>query len=137
MTRYRGTQMVGPGYYFNVREMAFHSMEDEGRLPGSREDEYRRVPAAALLVAGPLMGLVYVMFLPVIGFAMLAWVAGGKAVGLLTQAAVSVGRVLTPVWKPAMAFFSKGRPAKSPNKRADAWAKDVRKELEEETDERE
>lgn len=133
MTRYRGNQWVGPGVYFNLRQMAFKSLQDEGYLPGTQENEYRRVPAVALLMAGPLLGLVYVIFLPLIGFGMLAWVATAKAIDLVARAAVPLVRVLKPVWEPAMAFFSKGRPA-PPNNQGDTWTKTVRKEMEEQDD---
>lgn len=142
MKRYHGDQTVEPGTYLNLRQMIFKSMNDKGRLPGTKADVYRRVPAPALLVVGPLLGLAYVIFLPVIGVALLAWVIGSKAIDLAARAAAPAIRILRPVWKPAMAFLSRGQAAKPasgsappPGKPADVWAADVRKQLEEETDE--
>jgi hypothetical protein len=105
-------------------------MDGEARLPGNSQDRYFRVPTLALIVAGPVLGGVFVIFLPFIGFGMLAWVAGGKLVelgGRVTAASVSV---LTPAWRPAMAFLSRGKVAKRVTKREDTWAENVKKELE-------
>ena len=63
MKRYRGNQVVDPGVYFNLRRVCFRSVEEAGRLPGSGQETYRCVPALALLVAAPLLGLVYVVWL--------------------------------------------------------------------------
>ncbi len=79
MKRYTGQQTVEPGIYLNVRQLRFHNAEDRGALPGTPGDVWRRVPAPVLLVVGPLVGLVYVMFLPLLGFVGLLWAAGAGA----------------------------------------------------------
>ena len=53
-----------------------------GILPGDAADKYLRVPVLALLVLAPMMGAVYAMFLPFIGFAMLFSFLGKKAFGV-------------------------------------------------------
>jgi len=75
MKTYRGTETVAPGIYFNVKELRFHAVDEEGPLPGGAEDLCRRVPTAAMLVVGPLAGLAYAVFLPLIGFVMLGGIA--------------------------------------------------------------
>ena len=55
-------------------------------LPGAEEVNYIRVPTIALMVLGPMLGGVYMMFLPFIGFAMLFWVAGKKVVEVVKAA---------------------------------------------------
>src|SRR4051794_28048845 len=77
MRHYNGNEKVGPGIYFNVEEVLFKSLDEEGRLPGDETTVWRAVPVVALLVAGPVLGLAYAMFLPFIGFAMLAAVVAG------------------------------------------------------------
>jgi hypothetical protein len=142
MTRYHGKEKVRPGIYFNLRQLSFSSMEDEGRLPGTPEDVYRSVPAIALLIVGPLVGLAYVIFLPLIGFVMLARIVLGKLLTLSAEAIVALGRVLQPAWQPARAFLSRGRSkrgkarkAKERRARRDRWAEEVAEELAEELDE--
>lgn len=135
MTRHHGHDKVRPGIYFNLRQLAFTSMEDEGRLPGTSEDVYRSVPAIALLIVGPLVGLAYVIFLPLIGFVMLGRIVLSKVLHLAGDALAATGRVLEPAWQPARAFFSRGRRRRSPAKRRDRWAEEVAEELAEELDE--
>jgi hypothetical protein len=134
MTRYHGNDKVGPGIYLNVRELAFRSVDDEGRLPGGPEQVWRPVPAPVMLVAGPLIGLVFVMFLPLIGFLMV----GGLVLGWLGRQALpafaAFGRVLQPAWEPALAFLGRGKAAREAadgaDRPADPWADQVRQELE-------
>src|SRR5574341_1039637 len=72
MKRYTGSETVEPGLYFNARQLSFKSVDETGPLPGSRAEVYRRVPILVLLVVGPILGLVYAVFLPFIGFAVVA-----------------------------------------------------------------
>ncbi len=67
MTRYHANEVVTPGVYFDARHLRFRNQEEAGRLPDDG-GVYRRVPTVVLLIAGPLIGLAYVVFLPLIGF---------------------------------------------------------------------
>ena len=129
MRHYRGTEKVEPGLYFNLRQLAFKSIDDEGPLPGTKDDVYRRVPMLALLVVGPFLGLAYVIFLPFIGFAMVAWLLGVKAGHLAAGAARGAVRALRPGWEPSMAFLSRTTPAKTTRDGTDEWAEGVEKKL--------
>ena len=132
MRRYKGNENVGPGIYFNVKELAFRTLEDEGTLPGGKEDVWRAVPAVALLVAGPVLGLLYAMFLPFIGFAMLAAVLLGAVGKVLRPMLNAATRVLAPAWEPALAYLGRGRTKKADEPAAEAkdeWAEEVRAEL--------
>ena len=130
MKHYRGTEKVEPGLYFNLRQLSFTSMDDEGPLPGKTEDIYRHVPTLALLVVGPLLGFVYVIFLPLIGFGMVAWLLGVKAGRVAMGAARGAARVLTPGWEPSMAFLSRSKSTKAALREAtDKWAEEVEKKL--------
>ena len=140
MKRYHGNEKVRPGIYFNLRQLSFTSMEDDGRLPGTSEDVYRSVPAIALLVVGPLVGLAYVIFLPLIGFLMLGRIVLGKLLAVTGEAMAALGRVLQPAWQPARAFLSRRRrsPRRKAEKKArrDRWAEEVAEELAEELEEK-
>lgn len=111
MTIYKGTQEVEPGLYLNLKGFAIKSVDTRGPLPGTDGDEYRRVPMLAMLAVAPLLGLAFVMFLPFIGFAMVAYLLGQKTVqaagNLMTQAV----RVVRPGWVPALAFLTRSKPA--------------------------
>lgn len=130
MKRYSGGEAVEPGLYMNVRHLSFRSVDEAGPLPGEAGDVYRRVPMLVLLVAGPILGLAYVVFLPFIGVAMVTWLLGAKALEVATGAARGVVRVLRPGWEPAMAFLSRATPATAKPEATDAWATEVRKKVE-------
>ena len=132
MRHYKGTEKVEPGLYFNPRQWSFKSIDDEGPLPGSKDETYRRVPMLALLVAGPFLGLAYVIFLPFMGFAMVAWLLGVKATHLAAGAARGATRVLRPGWEPSMAFLSRSKATKATKATgaaADEWAAEAQKKM--------
>jgi hypothetical protein len=126
MKTYRGGETADVGLYFNTRHLAFTSVDEPTALPGDPGEIYRRVPGVALLVVGPLLGLVYVMFLPFLGMAMATWFLASKAAQLATGAA----HVVRPGWQPSWAFLSRARAAKPAEPRAaDAWAEEVSKKV--------
>ena len=133
MTRYHGNEIVDAGIYLNVRELAFKSLDEEGRLPGDAAAVWRRVPAMVLLVVAPVVGLLFVVFLPLIGFLMLGMVALRWAAGHAAEALTGTVRVLRPAWQPALSFLGRGRrraPAeRARDERPDAWADEVRAEV--------
>ena len=135
MKTYHCNQNVAEGIYFNPRHMAFKSLEDEGRLPVEPAGTWYRVPALALLVVGPLMGLAYAIFLPLIGFAMVGGIVLRKVGELAVEAGHAGSRVLRPAWQPARAFLSRGRSRRTGDagreaeKERDDWAEGVEREL--------
>lgn len=126
MTRYHGNDTVEPGTYLNLRRMRVEAMEEEGRLPGDGAAVWRRVPETMLLVAAPFVGLLYVIFLPLIGFLMLGKVVAEWAARHVADALDATVRVLRPAWQPAVAFLGRGRRTRKGDKareeRPDAWA---------------
>jgi hypothetical protein len=135
MNTYRGTEIVPAGLYFETHELEFVARDERGPLPGTATNRYLRVPALAMLVVGPVLGLVYAMFLPFIGLYMVARLLVEKlALGAL-EVANAMTRVLRPAWQPARAFFGRGkaRPATKPTDQpaatTDAWAEQVQGEL--------
>lgn len=143
MKTYRANQLVDPGIYLNLRELTFKSLDEEARLPGTQEAVWRRVPALAMLVAAPLISIVYFIFLPLVGFLMLAGVVGLKLFELGRRLAAGGLPILRPAWQPARAFLSRGKPApetkaeEADEKPEDRWAEEARREAEAEDDEEE
>ena len=82
MTTKRAGEAATVGFYFNTRtwELDLHR-KDGSALPGSDSDVYVRVPALALLFLGPVMGFFFVIFLPFIGFALVAREIGHRVAG--------------------------------------------------------
>jgi hypothetical protein len=88
MKRRDGGTKVPPGFYWNPRDWRIVTVDGtEGTLPGSREDQFVRVPAAGMLALAPLLGLSFVMFLPFVGFAMVLTQIGRGGMGLARRVA--------------------------------------------------
>jgi len=141
MKTYRGHQVAEPGIYLNLRELTFKSLDEEGRLPGTGETTWRRVPALLMLVAAPVISIAFFIFLPLIGFLMLAGVLGVKLYELGRRLLVGAVPVLRPAWQPARAFLSRGKPAREEEKEEaeekaeDRWAEEAREEAREDDEE--
>ena len=71
---------VEAGYYFNRNTWELHNANAEEPLP---EGRYVKVPTPALFVVAPVMGALFAVFLPFIGFAMTAYGAGKRASEIL------------------------------------------------------
>lgn len=76
----KGGHKVPAGFYFNRKnwEIVTVSGKKGGVLPGNAETEYLKVPALAMLAAAPVLGAAFVIFLPLIGFALFAGAAFKK-----------------------------------------------------------
>jgi hypothetical protein len=129
MKRFKGTETVPPGLYLNLRQVTFKSLDEEGPLPGGTEEVWRAVPTLLLLVVGPLMGLAFVVFLPLICFAMVGWLLAVKSVRIAVAVTRAATRVIKPGWEPSLAFLSRSRPAKGAAPETDEWAKATRGKL--------
>jgi hypothetical protein len=80
MKRWKGGTEVGPGFYWDIHSWKIEALS--GRrdlLPGDHAVSYVKVPVAAMLVLAPAMGAALVMFLPLVGFAMVLRELGRKA----------------------------------------------------------
>ena len=81
--RFAGGEQVKAGFYWNLREWEANIIPREGGVLAAKDDaRYVRVPLPVLLFIAPLMGAAYAMFLPFIGFAMVAMYLAGLVKGL-------------------------------------------------------
>lgn len=134
MTTYTGTQNVEPGLYINFKKFTVMTMDEGGPLPGAETDTWRRAPLLLVLATAPLAGLAFVMFLPFIGFAMVAYLLGDKAIGWAGNAVTEMVRVVRPGWVPALAFLVRTKPvakdeARPADAAPDAWQDQVEQQL--------
>ena len=81
MLRHSGGDRVGKGTYWNLGNGERVDIKDEGVLPGEANKTFYRMPAAAVLVAAPVLGLLYAAFLPFIGIAMFVKLVAQKLGG--------------------------------------------------------
>ena len=103
MLKHNGGDRVGKGTYWNLTNGERIDIRDEGILPGDAKKAYYRMPAAAIIVAGPVLGLIYALFLPFIGIAMLVKLVGQKAgagVMEMVHGSASFG------WRPSESYLT-------------------------------
>jgi hypothetical protein len=113
MARQKGNTLVRHGFYWNLQKWEMTMIPRHGGvLPGTAAEGYFRIPTPMFLVLAPLMGLLYVVFLPVIGFALvlghLGKVAGEGIKALFMKVVVTV----SPDWQPGEAYLAARRKAR-------------------------
>ncbi len=92
----KGGERVNKGTYWNTSNGERVRMDGPGVLPGDASQAYLRFHPLALLVLGPILGLVYAIFMPLTAIVMVFWVLGGKILGAF---APSVMRFLGLEWR--------------------------------------
>ncbi len=111
MAKYTGGMKVGGGYYFNVRSWEVQTVSDDGAvLGGAAEARYVKVPFPALFLIVPLLGALFLMFLPMIGFAMFAYAIAKKVTGGVKQGATDLAATVQPGQFAAGAAYFTGKP---------------------------
>jgi hypothetical protein len=64
---------VKSGHYFNLTSWHLHPVENDGeQLPGARDERWIALPLAIAVLAAPLLGAAFLMFMPAIGFYLVA-----------------------------------------------------------------
>ena len=105
----KGGQTAAAGTYWNMADGSRIDLTGEGILPGGQQDRYIKAPSAAVLAAGPVLGLVFAVFLPFIGIAMAAMLLVRKVGEGLTEATAAS---VSFAWRPVEAYLT-GRKKKA------------------------
>lgn len=113
-----GTLVKG-GFYFNRDKLDLITVSGkEGPLPGADGQRYLRVPVLAVLLLAPVLGGLFVMFMPFIGFALVFQHLGRLMVSGVKRAGRGLLLTVTPTWRPGEAYFAgkedEKKPAKGP-----------------------
>ncbi len=103
MLKYKGGDRVGRGTYWSLSDGCRVDVLHEDVLPGDSRATFVRLPPLVMLLAGPFLGLLYVIFMPFIAIATVAAVAAGKSFSLLISL---VGRILYFEWRPTEAYLA-------------------------------
>jgi len=109
MLRYKAGHIVGKGTYWDLSKGHRIDVEQDAMLMGETSATYFRIPTSIMLLAGPIIGLFYVICLPFIGIATIASLATGKVVSSLLSL---IGKSLSFGWRPREAYLAgkkKGR----------------------------
>jgi hypothetical protein len=108
--RHHGGTAVRGGFYWNLSRWTILTIPGEGGLlPGNSAQTYLKLPVLLLLAIAPLMGGLFVMFLPFIGFAVVALALGRKGAGLALTGFRTTAATVAPTWSPGEAHFA-GKP---------------------------
>jgi len=97
-----GGHTVQAGTYWNLSNGSRVQMEQEGVLPGSGTTRYIKAPVAVMLMAAPVIGLVFAVFLPLIGIVMTLSMVGKKLVQGTESAAAGS---MSFGWRPIQAYL--------------------------------
>lgn len=124
MRQHEGGDKVPGGFYWKQNNWEIEVVKgDEGTLPGMSDTAYVRIPTLAMLLGAPVMGGLFVVFLPFLGFAMLANHLRKKAVSGVKQAADEIGAAVGPQWQPGEARFA-GKKKTKKGKKGETKASD-------------
>jgi hypothetical protein len=103
MLRHNGGETAGKGTYWDLGNGERIDIINESSLPGDGKRTFYKMPAAAIIVVAPVLGLLYAAFLPFIGIAMVAKLVTQKiGAGLIEtiQGSASFG------WRPGESYLS-------------------------------
>ena len=109
--RHRGGETGSKGNYWNLTNGQRVILRDEGQLPGDSSVTYYRINPVIILAAGPVIGLLYAAFLPLIGLVITGKVLVTKMLG---RSAAGVSKVATFNWTPSESYLA-GKQRKSKN----------------------
>jgi hypothetical protein len=108
-TTFPSGSAVQSGYYLNASRWHVEPIANDGdRLPAG-PGRWLRVPTAAALLLVPILGATFLMFLPLIGFVLLAQKAAEPLVRIFRLQAQELAATVTPGWQPGEAHFT-GKP---------------------------
>ena len=111
MAKYTGGMQVGGGYYWNPGNWEVEVVSSEGRrLKGAEGARYVKVPFLALFAIVPLLGSLFLMFLPFIGFALFAYAIAKKVTGGVKQSATELASTIQPGQFAAGDAYFTGKP---------------------------
>ncbi len=113
MKRYYSGEVVKRGIYLSLKRRDLVTIENEGELlPGGSDDSYIKIPPVAMIFVGPFMGLIYVIFLPFISFAMVVGLMAKKVWFGVRWIGESLLGVAAVNWRPGVAYLAWWRQSK-------------------------
>jgi hypothetical protein len=101
-----GTTVKG-GFYLNRDAWDLVAVNGrEGVLPGADGQRYVRLPVWAVLALAPMLGGLFVVFLPLIGFALVFMHFGRLSMGGVKRTVQGLVGIVAPSWRPGEAYFA-------------------------------
>ncbi len=101
-----GGEHVSGGLYWCSSSAEFVSIPSEGgRLEGGPGDRYMTVPLPLVLTMGPLMGLAFIVFLPLSGLLVLVPFLLTKMRGAMGAGGISVAQATSGAAQPGISYL--------------------------------
>ena len=102
MFKHTGGQRVESGTYWDVMTGLRVDFDQEGTLPGGNGTTYLKASSSAILLLGPILGLAYVVLMPIMGIV--------TALSLMVQKTLGgvfgLGKHIVHFgWRPAEAYL--------------------------------
>jgi hypothetical protein len=114
MARYEGGTKVNYGFYWSAKAWDMAMVPTEGGLlPGGSNVHYTRIPTFLFLLMAPVMGALYVVFLPFAGFGLVGGHAFRAVKALATDAFMHIAVAVSPQWAPGEAYLANRKRAKA------------------------
>ena len=105
MTSSSGNTKVSGGYYLSTSSFAVEVVPAEGgTLPGS--GKFIKVPFPLLFAVLPVIGLAFLIFLPFIGFALVAYAVSRKVAAVFTTHATDLAATIAPDMATGAAYLA-------------------------------
>ncbi|HSN90501.1 MAG TPA: hypothetical protein VLS93_04675 [Anaeromyxobacteraceae bacterium] len=122
MAKYAGGTRVKSGYYWHTHSWRVEVVPPEGGLlPGEGTASYHKVPFPVLFVVVPVMGLLFLVFLPFLGFGLFAYAIAKRLGGLVGRGATELVSTVHPGMVPGESYLTgkageekKGAPPAAP-----------------------
>lgn len=113
MLTYKGGQTVGKGTYWDLRNGHRVDVAQEDVLPGGKASTYLRMPPGIMPLLGPIIGVLYVVFFPFIGLAVVLMAAGRRVAESVVNLVV---KSFSFHWRPGDAYLTGKNKEKSKKK---------------------
>jgi hypothetical protein len=98
---------VKSGYYFSLKSWTLHPMAHDGeQLPGERGEEWIPMSLPLAVVAAPLLGAAFLMFMPAIGFYLVAMAAARRVTALFRKTTTELAASMSPGLVPGESYLT-------------------------------
>ncbi len=102
MFKHTGGQRVESGTYWDIMTGLRVDFDQEGTLPGGSGSKYLKASSGAILLLGPILGLAYIVFLPIMGIVTALSLVVQKTLG----GVFGLGKHLVSFgWRPAESYL--------------------------------
>jgi hypothetical protein len=132
MATFTGNSSVNGGYYLSTKTFAIEVVSDDGgTLPGPASVKYVAIPFPLLFAVVPVVGLAFLMFLPMIGFALFGKAVAMRLTGHVAEGASSLAANIAPDLATGAAYMTGHKDEEKPAAKVTPELEKLEKEIEE------